>query len=106
MRFWDLVVDSLKEVGCVEKVLFVLGGRITLILSCLSYIHSYFLSLFMIPTSIVLKIEKMQRDFLWLGSGEGKKDHLIKWDVVCRPKEFGGLWIGKTSLRNRALLGK
>ena len=89
-----------------KKSFLSLGGRITLILSCLSYIRSYFLSLFMIPTSIVLKIKKMQRDFLWLRSGEGNKDHLIKWDVVCRPKEFGGLWIGKTSLRNRALLGK
>ncbi|RVW13278.1 hypothetical protein CK203_109411 [Vitis vinifera] len=48
----------------------------------------------------------MQRDFLWLGIGYDKKDHLISWDVVCKPREFGGLGIGKTSLRNHALLGK
>ncbi|RVX18326.1 LINE-1 retrotransposable element ORF2 protein [Vitis vinifera] len=53
-----------------------------------------------------LKDEKQQRDFIWFGAGEGKKDHLIRWDVVTRPKELGGLGFGKTSLRNIALLGK
>ncbi|RVW58950.1 Retrovirus-related Pol polyprotein from transposon RE1 [Vitis vinifera] len=41
------------------------------------------------------KIEKMQRDFLWSGAGEGKRDHLIRWEVVSRPREMGersGLW--------------
>ena len=52
------------------------------------------------------KIEKMQRDFLWSWAGEGKKDHLIRWEVVSRPKELGGLGFGKTSMRNIALLGK
>ena len=37
---------------------------------------------------------------------EGKKDHLIRWDVVSKPKELGGLGFGKTFLRNIALLGK
>ena len=83
-----------------------LGGRITLIQSCLSHIPSYFLSLFKIPVSIASKIEKMQRDFLWSGAGEGKRDHLIRWEVVSRPREMGGLGFGKTSMRNSALLGK
>ena len=46
----------------------------------------------------------MQRDFLWSRIGESKKDHLIGWDVVCRPKEFGVLGIGNTFLRNCAIL--
>ncbi|RVX13392.1 Transposon TX1 uncharacterized 149 kDa protein [Vitis vinifera] len=59
-----------------------------------------------IPVSIASKIEKMQRDFLWSGAGEGKRDHLIRWEVVSRPREMGGLGFGKTSMRNSALLGK
>ncbi|RVW16200.1 putative ribonuclease H protein [Vitis vinifera] len=48
----------------------------------------------------------MQRDFLWSGAGEGKRDHLIRWEVVSRPREMGGLGFGKTSKRNSALLRK
>ncbi|RVW16749.1 hypothetical protein CK203_076445 [Vitis vinifera] len=55
---------------------------------------------------IASKIEKMQGNFLWSGAREGKKDHLVKWEVVSRPKELGGLGFGKISLRNIALLGK
>ncbi|RVW15386.1 putative ribonuclease H protein [Vitis vinifera] len=69
-------------------------------------LRSYVLSLFKIPVSIASKIENLQRDFQWSGAGKGKKDHLIRWDVVCRPKKLGGLGFGKTSLRNIALLGK
>ena len=52
------------------------------------------------------KIEKLQRDFLWSRVGEGKRDHLVNWDVVCNPKVKGGLGFGKISLRNLSLLGK
>ena len=52
------------------------------------------------------KIERLQRDFLWSGIGEGKRDHLVRWDVVCKPKAIGGFGFGNISQRNLALLGK
>ncbi|WJZ91182.1 hypothetical protein VitviT2T_010279 [Vitis vinifera] len=105
--FWDPVVERIsRRLDGWKKAFLSLGGRITLIQSSLSHIPSYFLSLFKIPASIASKIEKLQKDFLWSGAGEGKKDHLIRWDVVSRPKELGGLGFGKTSLRNIALFGK
>ena len=80
------------------------GGRITLIQSCSSHIPSNFLSLFRIPSLVAKRLEKLQRNFLWSGTGVGKKDHLLNWEVVCRLKEQGGLGLRKISLRNRALL--
>ena len=41
-----------------------------------------------------------------VGDWEGKRDHLVRWDVVCKPKAIGGLGFGNISLRNLALLGK
>ena len=52
------------------------------------------------------KIERLQRDFLWSGAKECKRDHLISWNIVCKPKAKGGLGLGKISLRNFTLLGK
>ncbi|RVX14428.1 Retrovirus-related Pol polyprotein from transposon RE1 [Vitis vinifera] len=43
---------------------------------------------------------------IFLGVGEGKRDHLVSWVVVCKSKVKGGLGFGKISLRNLALLGK
>ncbi|RVW40666.1 putative ribonuclease H protein [Vitis vinifera] len=63
-------------------------------------------SLFKIPVSVAAKIERLQRDFFWSGVGKGKRDHLISWDVVCKPKVKGGLGLGKISLKNLTLLGK
>ena len=98
---------SLRLDGWQKTYLF-FGGRITLIQSCLTHIPSYFLSLFKILASVAAKIERLQRDFLWSRVGEGKRDHLVSWDVVCNPKVKGGLGLGfgKISLRNLALLGK
>ncbi|RVW28348.1 Uncharacterized protein CK203_099758 [Vitis vinifera] len=59
-----------------------------------------------IPASVAAKIERLQRDFLWSGVGEGKRDHLVSWDIVCNPKAKGGVGFGKISIRNLALLGK
>ena len=49
------------------------------------------------------KIERLQRDFLWSGVGEGKRDHLVCWDVVCNPKAKGGLIWEDFSKESRSL---
>ncbi|RVW90756.1 Transposon TX1 uncharacterized 149 kDa protein [Vitis vinifera] len=105
--FWDPVVERISSrLDGWQKTYLSFGGRITLIQSCLTHLPSYFLSLFKIPASVAAKIERLQRDFLWSGVGEGKRDHLVRWDVVCKPKTIGGLGLGNISWRNLALLGK
>ncbi|RVW28428.1 putative ribonuclease H protein [Vitis vinifera] len=105
--FWDPVIERiLRRLNEWKKAYLSFGGKITLIHSCLSHIPSYFLSLFKIFASMAAKIERLQRDFLWSGAEECKRDHLISWDIVCKPKAKGGLGLGKISLRKFILLGK
>ncbi|RVX20328.1 Transposon TX1 uncharacterized 149 kDa protein [Vitis vinifera] len=105
--FWDPVIERIsRRLDGWQKAYLSFGGRITLIQSCLTHMPCYYLSLFKLPASVAAKIERLQRDFLWSGIGEGKKDHLVRWDVVCKPKEIGVLGFGNISLRNLALLGK
>lgn len=79
------------------------GGRITLIKAL--NIPFYYMFLFKMPCKVVTTVEKYQRDFLWEG-GRQKKDYLVKWDVVVKVKEKGGLGLGRLKERNLALLIK
>ncbi len=56
------------------------GGRLTLIKSTLLNLPTYFTSIFPIPVSVAKHIERLQRDFLWQGSGEEFKFHLVNWN--------------------------
>lgn len=62
--FWDLVIDEVSSKLDGKKAFLSLKGRITLIMSYLSHIPYYFLSLFKIPVLVAFEIEKLQRDFL------------------------------------------
>ncbi|XP_077223464.1 uncharacterized protein LOC143857077 [Tasmannia lanceolata] len=83
------------------------GGRITLVKAALANMPVYYMSLFKIPAKVALRIEKLQRVFIWDGGGIYKRSkHLLDWNKVTRLKKHGGLGIGKIRLRNKALLGK
>ena len=66
-----------------KKAFLSLGGRITLILSCLSHILSYFLSLFKILASLASRIEKMQKGFSMIRLWRGKKGPSNKFGIKC-----------------------
>lgn len=72
----------------------------------LASLLTYYPSLFAIPSFVENRIEKFQREFLW---GKGKEENgmqLVAWDDVCKPKNLGGLGIGRIRDINKALLSK
>jgi hypothetical protein len=104
---WNPILGKLeRRLSGWQKLYLSKGGRLTLLKSTLSSLPTYFLSLFTIPISVVRRIEKLQKDFLWGGMRDEVKHHLVGWDKVCAPKEVGGLRVRSLVSTNKALLGK
>ncbi|RVW41575.1 putative ribonuclease H protein [Vitis vinifera] len=107
MAVWDGVEERLRKRLAMWKRQFISkGGRITLICSTLSSMPIYLMSLLRMPRVASLRLEKIQRDFLWGGGALERKPHLINWDTVCLDKRKGGLRVRRLSTLNRALLCK
>ncbi|RVW35196.1 hypothetical protein CK203_099986 [Vitis vinifera] len=48
-----------------------------------------------IPRPVRLRVEQIQRDFLWGGGALEQKTHLVQWDTVCLDKRKGGFGYGE-----------
>ena len=83
-----------------------IGGMITLIKLTLSNQPVYYFSLFKCPVSVIKRLKRLQREFLWHGNSNQKKFHLVDWDSICKPKESGGLGIRSLKKMNQTLFGK
>ncbi|WMV17411.1 hypothetical protein MTR67_010796 [Solanum verrucosum] len=65
-----------------------------------------FSEVFILPQSILKKVDQICRDFLWGSSVDKKKVALVAWDKVCLPKIQGVLNIKGCSNWNKASVGQ
>ncbi|RVW65895.1 Transposon TX1 uncharacterized 149 kDa protein [Vitis vinifera] len=104
---WDGIEERFRKRLAMWKRQYISkGGRITLIRSTLSNLSIYFMSIFHLPMAVRMKLEKIQRDFLWGGGSLEQKPHLVRWPIVCEDKSKGGLGVKSLGLFNKAFLGK
>lgn len=82
------------------------GDKLTLINSVPDSIPTYFMSLFPISKKVEHKLDRIRRNFLWDGSNNSHKFHLVKWDQVIQPKSRVGLAIRDLGINNKCLLMK
>ncbi|KAJ9563335.1 hypothetical protein OSB04_008495 [Centaurea solstitialis] len=82
------------------------GGRRQLVISVLQSLQLYWMAIFVFPSSVIHELEKILRSFLWAQGGEEQGKCKLSWDVVCRPRECGGLGFKKLTVWNRALIAK
>ncbi|XP_057424037.1 uncharacterized protein LOC130717711 [Lotus japonicus] len=107
LSFWDPVISRLRSrLSRWRQKSVSFGGRLTLISSVLSSIPLFYLSFYLMPKGVIQTCKRIMRTFLWGGAEGHKKLAWIKWDVVCKPKEMGGLGIKNWNVFNKALLGK
>lgn len=77
-----------------------------LINSILSGLAMFMLSFFEVPKGILKKLDYYRSRFFWQSDGHKKKYRLTKWNILCTPKDQGGLGILNLELQNKCLLSK
>jgi hypothetical protein len=69
-------------------------GRLTVLNTTLNAIPVYAMCVLKTPVNIFVQFEKSGRQFLWAKKETHKHGKcLAKWDLVCRPKDQGGLGV-------------
>ncbi|GKV36107.1 hypothetical protein SLEP1_g44275 [Rubroshorea leprosula] len=107
LAMWQPLVNSFKKKLASWKGWDLsMGGRITLINSVLSSLLVFQMSAYLLPKGILYSLDKIRRNFLWGGEGEGKKINWVSWERVCISKEEGGLGVKDLKKFNVALMGK
>ena len=84
----------------------ILWGEAVLLNSCLTSIPKYLMGMYWLHEGTQQCLDTARARFFWQGVGKKKKYHMIKWDALDKPKEFGGLGFIDTRAMNIALLSR
>jgi hypothetical protein len=82
------------------------GDRLILINSVLSILPMFMLSFLEIPIGVRKRLDFFRSRFFWQSDGHKRKYRLTRWNILCRPKDHGGLGIEVLELKNKCLLSK
>jgi hypothetical protein len=104
---WKVVEDKIeRKLSSWKGKLMSVGGRLVLLNSVLTSLVMFMLSFFEVPKGVLEKIDYFRSRFFWQGSDYKKKYRLAKWEILCQPKEVGGLGIQNIDVQNKCLLSK
>jgi hypothetical protein len=104
---WRVVEERFqKKVGSWKGKLLSSGERLVLINSVLSSLPMFMMSFFIIPKSVLEKLDYYISRFLWQCDEHKKKYRLAKWSILHKPKSVGGMGIIDLDIQNKCLLSK
>ncbi len=81
-------------------------GKAILVNSSLSSIPMYMMGFYLLPETTHHKMDSIRARFFWEGLEKKRKYHMLRWEALCRPKEFRGMGFINTRVMNAALLCK
>jgi hypothetical protein len=79
------------------------GGMMILSNSCLASLPTYTMDFYLLNQGTHKKMDSIRAKFFLRGANDAFKYHMVKWKIVCRPKEFGGAGIVNTQNLQRML---
>jgi hypothetical protein len=107
LKEWKVIEDRFKKklASWIGKILSY-GDRLILINSVLTSLPMFLLSFFQIPIGVRKRLDFYHSRFFWQCDQNKKKYRLSKWNMICRPKDQGGLGIDVLDIKNNCLLSK
>ena len=104
---WKCIEERIeKRLSGWKGKLLIVGGHLVLINSVLSSLPMFMMSFFELPKGVVEKIDCFRSRFYWQNDQHKRKYRLAKWEVMCQPKDQGGLGIHNLEIQNKCLLSK
>jgi hypothetical protein len=94
------------KLGCWKGKLLSYGDRLVLINSVLTSLPMFMLSFLEIPIGVRKRLDFYRSRFFWQSDEDKRKYRLTRWNIICRPKDQGGLGIEVLELKNKCLLSK
>ena len=82
------------------------GGRLVLTNSSLSSMPTFTMGIYLLQEGIHKQMDSVRSQFFWRGDYDKFKYHMMKWENVCLPKDFGGLGVINTRVFNESILMK
>lgn len=80
--------------------------RRVLVQSVMNVMSVYKMQTTLLPTSICAQLDRLARNFLWVGTETYAHNHLVHWERVCLPRRYDVLGIRQTREANLAFLAK
>ncbi|XP_031116700.1 uncharacterized protein LOC116020363 [Ipomoea triloba] len=100
------IEDKIRHrIGSWNKRLLSRAGKEVLLKSVAQAMPTFSMSVFLLPESVCLSIERVMNRYWW-GSGGDRGIHWKAWDRLCVPKKYGGLGFKELRAFNLAMLGK
>jgi hypothetical protein len=83
------------------------AGRLSFVHSVLSALPTFYICVIKLHKTTAKQADKVWKHCLWAKDDWEQKSHsLASWEMVCRPKDNGGLGVINLDLQNDALLQK
>ncbi|XP_074300652.1 uncharacterized protein LOC141631951 [Silene latifolia] len=87
---WKKMVATIKGWGT-RKLSY--AGRLVLVKSVLSQLHSYWARIFVIPKGLIQRIMNICWNYLWVGGDGYHKDPPVSWESISMDKKASGLGV-------------
>jgi hypothetical protein len=104
---WSKVGERFQQkLSCWKAKYLSYWGRLVLLNSVLNSLPMFMMSFFEVPKGVLKNLDHFRSRFFWQGFAIKHKYRLAKSDILCRPKDQGGLEILNLQLQNKCLLSK